>query len=258
MLIKLLETVKFFHCEIIDSTNNLALQLLNEMQFSKNRQEKYIAVTAGFQTKGRGRNNKFWFGETNSNIYFSLALNHNPDQIPLYLLQVIGSLASYKVLSQFVAAPFIKIKYPNDIYVFEKKCSKFKKISGIISETNYFSEKKCNSVIGIGINVNQTFFPPEIADTATSLRLLGIEQDMQKLIKELAINIVNLLSDNPQKIIEDWSNIVDITDKSVILLSEPDKKYFAEKILPDCRLILVDNYEKKLIIDNGDSIRYEF
>lgn len=117
-----------------------------------------LSVTAAMeQTAGKGQRGNRWFSEKGMNLLFSIALK--PDEItgPHFqaydqfsinetaALSVIDFLASYGINA--------KIKWPNDIYVSDRK------ICGMLIENAVMGGRISWSIIGIGINVNQTTFP---------------------------------------------------------------------------------------------------
>jgi BirA family biotin operon repressor/biotin-[acetyl-CoA-carboxylase] ligase len=138
------------HLTAVDSTNSYASEMLRQMRPS----EGTIIYTFE-QNKGRGQRGNDWISEPNKNIALSLILYPSflapKDQ---FLLTKTISLAMADLMAETLAGMnfSVKIKWPNDIYVNEKK------IAGILTE-NVISENKIqSSVIGIGININQINF----------------------------------------------------------------------------------------------------
>ncbi len=140
---------------ITDSTNKYAERNLQKLP------NKSI-IFAHYQTNGKGTGSNSWHSQKNKNLLLSVIIKQ---QIPitkqLALLQttalaIIDYLQYHKIQG--------KIKWPNDILVNSKK------ICGILIENKINSTLISTSIIGIGININQTLFPPEI--NATSLKLL--------------------------------------------------------------------------------------
>ena len=147
--------------------------------------------TADYQTAGRGRLDHKWLSPPKTNLMMSVVLSVeglSPEHISTLPL-VIG-LSACKAIHSLLSlrhpcAPFaainkvlatggaqggyreIFLKWPNDILIGGKK------IAGILCERN-----GDNVIAGIGVNVSQTEFPPEIADCATSVRRV-IEQSEQ-------------------------------------------------------------------------------
>ena len=143
------------------STNTLALQLA---QNSLNA-EGTVVIT-DHQTAGRGQQGKGWESAPGMNLTFSLILKPSflsvNDQ---YYLTITTSLALHDYLGgQIGRGQTLYIKWPNDILVHEKK------ICGILIENQLQGNRLLSSVVGVGLNVNQTAFETE---SATSLQLVS-------------------------------------------------------------------------------------
>lgn len=127
-------------------------------------------VMAGLQTAGRGRLGRSWTGLPGENLTFSF-LTIRPFPFPPSLL---WGLAVARTLECLGLRP--QIKWPNDVLVDNKK------ICGILVQA-----KKGLTVTGIGLNVNQRVFPPDLRRQPTSLVLQGIHRvpvDLLGLLKE--------------------------------------------------------------------------
>lgn len=122
--------------------------------------------TADAQTAGRGRLDHRWHSAPGENLIMSAVLDVAgipPEQIATFPL-VVG-LAVHDAMAEILAesgdVPPVMIKWPNDVLVGGLK------ISGILCE------RHGDAVIaGVGVNVNQREFPPDVAGRATSLALL--------------------------------------------------------------------------------------
>jgi len=146
--------------------------------------QPFDVFTADFQTAGRGRLDHVWQSAANQNLMFSIVLpldlnlQPQPHTLPLVIgLAVLKSLSAY---SLFPIPYSLSLKWPNDIL------ANGPKLSGILCE-----RVGDNVIAGIGVNVNQTDFPSDIADRATSLaRLLGHTVDRAELLDRLVDSIV--------------------------------------------------------------------
>ena len=122
--------------------------------------------TADYQTAGRGRLDHKWLSPPKANLMMSAVLSVadlSPDQVAT--LPLVVGLAVCKSLASLFPLPsslFPLLKWPNDILIDGKK------LAGILCERH-----GDNVIVGIGVNVNQTEFAPEIADRATSLSLIA-------------------------------------------------------------------------------------
>lgn len=122
------------------------------------------AVTAGSQTRGRGRLQRSWHSAPGQGLYLSLVLRPTcgPDDVPV--LALVAGLAVKDAL-QRTAGVQCDLRWPNDVLIRERKCC------GILAELVSDPGDGPFVVLGIGINLNHADFPPELADTATSLRI---------------------------------------------------------------------------------------
>lgn len=140
-------------------STNLEVQRLMQQKGST----EGIVVVTQHQTAGRGQQGSIWVSEPGKNLTFSIGLK--PNFITLhqqFYLSMAVSLGLYDCLLHFLPDEKIKIKWPNDIMVNDKK------ICGILIENQIVNQRIDRSVVGIGLNVNQRFFP---MPQATSMNL---------------------------------------------------------------------------------------
>jgi BirA family transcriptional regulator, biotin operon repressor / biotin---[acetyl-CoA-carboxylase] ligase len=153
---------KLHHFPIIDSTNTHALR---EAAAGAPTGSVYFADE---QTAGRGRGAHTWHSEPGSGLYVSMLLRPNLAPSQALWLSFAAGLAVHRAVSE-VAGLTPDIRWPNDLLLSEDGASK--KFCGILTEMQNDGDRVRHAVTGIGINVNHTSFPPEIAPLATSLRL---------------------------------------------------------------------------------------
>lgn len=123
---------------------------------------------ADMQTAGRGRLDHRWLSAPGENLMMSAVVDVGgvPPQEVATLPLVAGLAVAQAVCRMFSGhgggsrAADVKIKWPNDVLIGRRK------ICGILCERN-----GDNVIVGVGVNVNQTAFPPEISNLATSVRL---------------------------------------------------------------------------------------
>lgn len=121
-------------------------------------------VIAESQSAGRGRLGRSWVSRQGEGLYFSIILR---PEIEIHRIPQLTLLAAVVLARTFeeVCAARPQIKWPNDILIHNKKCC------GILTEMAGDADRARWVILGIGINVSGTEFPPEIADIATSLKL---------------------------------------------------------------------------------------
>ena len=129
-------------------------------------------VVTGQQTAGKGRRGREWISPPDENIYMSILLKPSFSAERAPMLTLIMALAVYEAVEDICAgkAPGCQfgIKWPNDLVV-SVGGEPYRKCCGILTEMRLEDKEIRDIVIGTGINVNQTQFPPEIRETATSI-----------------------------------------------------------------------------------------
>jgi len=149
---------RIHHFFKIDSTNNVAMRLAEQGEAHG------AVVLAEEQTGGRGRAGRSWVSEKSTGIYCTILLRPAipPAHAPLLTL-VAGLAARDAVAEELVSTP--DIRWPNDLLVGGRK------FAGILTEMHAEPDRIHYAVVGIGINVNQSKMPPELAEIATSLKI---------------------------------------------------------------------------------------
>ena len=123
-------------------------------------------VTARHQRAGRGRRARDWWDAPGQSLLASVLLRPRGPVATAPQLSLVGGLAVADALAA-AAAVSARIRWPNDLLVDGRK------ICGILAEASSDSGGGLHHVIlGIGVNLAQTAFPPALADRATSLRLV--------------------------------------------------------------------------------------
>ena len=158
--------------------------------------EEFTVIVARTQTAGIGQRGNHWEAEPGKNLTFSLVLN--PTWLPIadqYQLTKAVSLGIVDYLVPLIAEgdKRVRIKWPNDIYVDDKK------ICGILITHRIAGGQITASVVGIGLNVNQERFPSWVPNP-TSLKLLtGQEWALEKVLDGL----LSCISDRYKEL---WNN----------------------------------------------------
>lgn len=157
--------------ETIDSTN------LQAKRIALNSEEDRVLIVADQQEAGRGRLGRNWHSEKGTGLWMSLLLRPDIEPEASFRMTLIAAVAVAEAI-QTVTNLEAGIKWPNDIVV------EGKKVCGILSEMSAEWQKINYLVLGIGINVNQTEFPDDIVQLATSLiKASGEKINRQELLK---------------------------------------------------------------------------
>ncbi|WP_289658252.1 biotin--[acetyl-CoA-carboxylase] ligase [Flavobacterium panacagri] len=172
--------MKLIKLDAIDSTNDFLKALSSQDEL-----ENFTTVTAENQTKGKGQMGGKWKAEAGKNLIMSvLVKDFLFDNEKVFDLSVVVSLAVSEVL-KFLNIPDICIKWPNDILSYNKK------LVGILIENTIKSDGRIVSVVGIGINVNQTNYSE--LPNASSLAVIS-GKFFEK--EEIAFLIVEKIKEN--------------------------------------------------------------
>ena len=160
----------------LPSTNVYAQDLL-----SKSLPIEGTVITTFNQTAGRGQIGSKWISEADKNISLSIILYpHFLVPKEQFILHTVSSLAVSDLLTKYLEDA-VKVKWPNDIYI------KDRKTSGILTQNSISTTKINYSIIGIGLNVNQTDFPSTIPNP-TSLKLAANRDfNLETLVSELCL-----------------------------------------------------------------------
>ncbi|MFQ3549644.1 MAG: biotin--[acetyl-CoA-carboxylase] ligase [Armatimonadota bacterium] len=170
----------------VDSTNNLA------MQFAKKGAAEGTVITALMQTSGKGRRGRAWWDCIGKSLLMSIIVRPDIDHNRLYELSFAAGLAGVLVLEERLKLK-PSFKWPNDIYIGNKK------IGGVLIEAEN-SLQGSAVIIGIGINLNQSSFPDELENIATSAKIEGcLETNIDIMCEAIAEKfgiLYNLCLDN--------------------------------------------------------------
>lgn len=159
--------------DAVDSTN------LELIRLAKEGAPHGTLVIADSQMAGKGRMGRKWISPPGSGIWMSLLLRPEISPQSASMLTLVAALAVVEgIRGETGLNP--QIKWPNDVVLGGRK------LCGILTEMSTEAGAIRYVVPGIGVNVNMTEFPPEVSETATSLRLeLGREIEREPLIARM-------------------------------------------------------------------------
>ncbi len=146
------------------------------------------------QTAGRGQQGNKWESEPDKNISFTTIIRYPEISAPaLWIVSEICAIAVAQTLSDSYNIN-AQVKWPNDIYVGDKK------ICGILIENVILGEQVVCSLAGIGLNINQTIFRSDAPNPVSMKQLTGIEYDKEEVLKLILANIKKLLTIAPAEL----------------------------------------------------------
>lgn len=162
-----------------------------------------LCVVANEQTDGRGRLQRRWISPKGAGLYFSMLLRPQIHQNKWAFITLAAALAVHDALLDAYSLD-ADIKWPNDIL------SGNRKLCGILAETVETKDGRA-VVLGIGINLTSSAFPPELHEIATSVeREINRVPDPETILKSLIVSIgrrYEMLesNDGAKIILREWS-----------------------------------------------------
>ncbi len=221
----------------VDSTNNYAMARVHaglakhgEFWFSKE------------QTAGKGQRGKSWVSDANMNIAMSLVLAPGKLKIaePFHLSAAIACIC-FDFFKQYAGVE-TKIKWPNDIFWRDRKAG------GILIENVFAGRSWKWSVVGIGININQTNFCDEILHAVSLKQITGKQFDIIGLAKELHQMLISGLTElKPAKQVLDLYNEHLYKKNKKVSLKKDTQKFetVIKEVTAHGRLVTVDALERE-------------
>ena len=178
----------FIELQTVDSTNNYAFS-----QIHAGLAQHGTAIFAHEQTAGRGQRGKKWVSPVGSAIALSLVIK----PAPLALTQQfqLSACVAVSVLEWFktYVDENVKIKWPNDLYWKDRKAGGILIESLVNSPESLVRSQEPTvgswqwAVIGIGVNINQDSFPPDLPNPVSLRQITGQRFDTVEMAKELCI-----------------------------------------------------------------------
>lgn len=161
--------------DTIDSTNSEARRRAADI-------DKMAVFAARFQTAGRGQRGNRWSSSAGENLTFSILVKFVSAGMPEVNVkdQFILSVASALAVSDYLGnlGLDVRIKWPNDIYVRDRK------ICGMLIENSVSGTGIASSIVGIGLNLNQTEFPPELVNPTSVAAASGLRIAPEKALED--------------------------------------------------------------------------
>lgn len=187
----------------VGSTNDVAFE-------NSSRGEDKTIYAAVFQTAGRGQKGNLWDSTAGKNLTFSILLKPSflkaSEQYVLSMVTTLG-IAAYLKKKAGIAKDQVKIKWPNDIYVCDKK------ICGMLIENSISGDSIGVSVVGIGVNINQKEFSSELKNaTSLSLQTQKAEYDLKKELDELS-DLIFAYYEKARKLAKNGKGFKEIVDE---------------------------------------------
>lgn len=186
-------------------------------------------VTADEQSAGRGRQGRVWTAPPRSAVLMSLVVRDPGEILPL-----VAAVAICDALPVECA-----IKWPNDVWIDRRK------LAGILVEGR---PQQGWAVVGVGLNVATTEFPEGLRESATSLRLVGVDTDPDAVLDAVLVSLDRWLHAPQATVLEAWS-------ERDALLTERVRWATGEGTaagIDDSGALLVDTEEGRITLEAGE------
>lgn len=170
--------------ETVTSTNDRLAELCQEREI-----KEFTTLMAEYQTAGKGQRGNSWESEYGKNLTFSTVFY--PKTIApasQFILSMAVASAICTALAHYVHAECLQIKWPNDIYWKEKK------IVGILIENDLIGSQISQSIVGIGININQEEFHSPAPNPVSLRQITQKETDRMEVLNRVLEHIIDLYS----------------------------------------------------------------
>lgn len=143
-------------------------------------------LVADCQTAGRGQRGNSWEAEPGANLTFSIMLKRGDLRADRqFIVSCAIALAIVEALDDLLPLrDDITVKWPNDIYVGDKK------ICGILIENSLTGAYVSSSIAGIGINVNQICFLSNAPNPVSMKQLTGMHYSLPDLLERICLRII--------------------------------------------------------------------
>ena len=212
--------------DVIDSTNLEAKRLI------KAGAKLPVIITADTQTAGKGRMGRQFYSPDKTGLYMSYVYEPQTD---FQESVTVTSAAAVAVVRAIEALTDLnpKIKWVNDIYVYDKK------VAGILTEA--VTGERTSIIVGIGVNITTNEFPDEINDTATSLKQ---SVDKNVLLECIVKHLVELINGLPQR-----TFLAEYKEKSMVIGKEV---YFIKNGVKKEGMAVDINQDGGLIVQTPD------
>lgn len=169
----------------LDSTNDEALRRMT----GQNLPSEFV-VRAAYQTHGRGQGTNVWLSPPGENLLFSAVFypHHLAAQQTFILNQMI-TVAAHKMVSKYLPACRLLLKWPNDLWVDQQK------LGGILVQTSIFGHFVKYAVAGLGLNVHVQHFPSAVIQATSMFLLTGKTYSLDELLGNFLAELRSLLTD---------------------------------------------------------------
>lgn len=235
--------IKIIFYETVTSTNDVALE-----EIKSGKAVHGTVIYAGEQSNGRGQQGNKWVSSYDKNLTASIILY--PKSLKAtsqFIISKIVSVALVNLLSEYTTG--ISIKWPNDIYAGDDK------IAGILIEHSIKGDSLESSVVGIGLNLNQSIFSSDLPNPVSLGMITGMEHNRETILSELCRHIDSLY----HMVGKGNFKPVDTAYRTHLYRCDKYCDYRVKGLVIKGRIEGVDEFGRLLLQDEGGAIKaYSF
>lgn len=228
--------------DLVGSTNDFMLEYIKSGKIS----EEGSLVVANYQYAGKGLDQNKWESEAGKNLTFSILLKPKflkADQ--QFQLTKIISLAVFDFIRNYLPNERIKVKWPNDIYVGNKK------IAGMLINNTIKGKDIMYTVVGIGININQQRFSSDIKNATSLWHYLSTDLKLDYCLK----NVLSHIEKRYRQLKDNDSYQINFDYKKALYRLNDFNLYKYKETVISARITGVNEYGQiKLIQKDGTEI----
>ena len=228
----------FIELTTVESTNNYAMA-----QMQNGAATHGTAYFAHDQTAGKGQRGKSWTTNPGENVILSVIVTPDDGKLEdLFLLSATTANACYDFFKNY-AGPETKIKWPNDIYWRDRKTG------GILIENVVRKDRWMYSIVGIGLNINQTNFDEALVNPVSLKQITGNDYNPVLLAKELCVFLTNhyrRFQFKKETILDDYNrNLYKLNSSVMVRSGNMVLKTTIKEVLSSGHLVTHDISERK-------------
>lgn len=238
--------------ESVNSTNRVLVEKIS----TDGEVEEGTVISADYQIAGRGQATNSWESERGKNLLFSFFLKPtNISASEQFIVSQIIALSVRDVLEIYLRQP-VTIKWPNDIYVEDKK------IAGILIENSLQGKRMNTSIVGVGLNVNQDLFVSDAPNPISMKQIAKKKFDRKKILDDILQHFScyyeNLTEQKRIEIANLYKNNLYRKTGFYVFENDRDEQFIAKiyDILPTGQLVLLRESDNQPMIFSFKEVRF--
>jgi BirA family transcriptional regulator, biotin operon repressor / biotin---[acetyl-CoA-carboxylase] ligase len=180
---------------------------------------EYYTVRCNFQTNGRGQKENCWHSEHEKNILLSTLLYPSVKAENQFDINICICLGILDFCKEHIAAEGFTVKWPNDVYYQDKK------IGGVLIEHSIVGTSILHTIVGIGLNINQTQFPDSLPNPISAALITNQNYNIDHCVRELLSCVISRY----EQMEEQMDTLKEEYKVSLFRMNKPSKFVYNDK-----------------------------